>query len=257
MNIRTFPLVPFAALAVAAVPALAGAARPSRTPSSPVRVEVVDDAALHSLRGRYFGADMLVGVRIDLLSHWQTAQGALQAGGSLQLQRQADGSVRVQVDTRSHAGAEHALGSLAANGDASGGDRLHVQGITQVNQIAGDGNRFANTAGIGFVTAANAAAGQFNGQAASASGSGDLQAVVRFTGSGMQLQLQGPGGALEQRVGVLDGQAGITQSARIAGNGQAGGNAMQVQFLTQAMPDAQLRQLGVSQALAAMAQMKR
>ena len=79
MDNRQLPLALFVALVVAAVPAQAGAALP---PSSITEVvegganaDSVDDATLADMTGRYLGNDMLVGLRVELVSTWQAADG--------------------------------------------------------------------------------------------------------------------------------------------------------------------------------------
>src|SRR5689334_24943983 len=102
MNRHSLPLVLFMALtAVAAFPA--SALPPSSADAlwlAPVNAEPVDDAVLAQAQGKYFGADMLVGVRIDLVTQVATAGGGNAAAiGALYIRRSGSGFI-VQVDSR-------------------------------------------------------------------------------------------------------------------------------------------------------------
>ncbi len=256
MNTRTLPLALFGTLVGMAASAQAEAAQPSVAPAiKPVRVEVVDEDTLSRISGKFYGADMLVGLRIELLSNWRTAEGNLSAAGTLQIQRNSNGSFSVQVDTRSDAQASGGAGSGLSNGSAVGGDQVSVNGVGQVVQIAGDGNKFANLTAISF-TPHSTAGGNFNGQTSSSSTNGSMIASVSFEGGGARLGLSAPSGMLSQSV-VSGANGGIMQAARVAGQDQLGSNTMQLQMQTAAMPALQQQQMGVYQALAGLSQLPR
>ncbi|TWH99475.1 hypothetical protein IP90_03090 [Luteimonas cucumeris] len=257
MNTRTLPLALFGTLVGMAASAHAEAARPAAAAEhiKPVRVEVVDEDTLGRISGKFHGADMLVGLRIELLSNWRTADGSMSAAGTLQIQRNANGGFDVQVDTRSNAQAAGAAGTPLANATASGGDQISVNGVGQVVQVAGDGNRFANLTAISF-TPREAAGGNFNGNTASTSSSGNMIASVSFEGGGAKLGLSAPSGVLSQSV-ISGANGGIMQAARVAGQDQVGSNLMQLQLQTATMPALQQQQQGVYQALAGLRQLPR
>lgn len=212
----------------------------------PVATEAVDDAVLDATRGRFYGANMLVGVRIDLVSSLATAQGGqASAQGSLQLTRNASGGFDVRVDTRSGASGTQAAGS---SGLAIGGDGLGVNGIGQVTQIAGDGNRMGNLAVIRVVDSL-AGPTDFNGSTDSAAQAGTLTARVSFAEGGLQLGLTAPGVSIGQRVGATAGSGEISQYGRIAGDGFTGSNALSMQILTAPLTTAELQDIGIRQAL--------
>ncbi|MFC3552333.1 hypothetical protein ACFOLC_15110 [Lysobacter cavernae] len=217
---------------------------------------LVDDATLATVTGKYLGNDMLVGLRVDLVSHWRGPDGSqASAGGTLQVERTATG-FNVQIDSHSDAVAgDPAAATAAANASAVGGDGLAVNGIGQVVQIAGDGNRMSNVASISFRPMAMAG-GDFNGAAHSSHSAGATTAVVSFSGGGVQVGVNGPGGFVGQSLNA-GGDGGIAQAARIAGNDQVGGNWMHLQMLTTGLPAHCLQQLGVQQALAGMQQLPR
>jgi hypothetical protein len=247
MNRKTLPRSLFMALvAVAAAPEAA-----ALPPVQPVRVEVVDDATLGTLSGKFFGANLLVGLRVELVSSLGTAQGGTaQASGRLQVVRVGNG-FDVRVDSRSSAG--EGAGSSAVDsgfGTATGGAQLQVGGIGQVTQIAGDGNRMSNLTTISFVPAAAANAGQFNGLAASRTEAGAMAAQITFLDGGLQLALSAPGAALAQQLQTSGASGQVLQSGQISGNGMVGSNQLQLQLMTQPMSNADLHQLGVRQALA-------
>ncbi|ROU08693.1 hypothetical protein D9T17_03315 [Lysobacter enzymogenes] len=226
------------------------AATPPAAALPPLRADLVDDATLAALNGRYFDAQMLVGLRVDLVSSVATPQqGAAMASGSLLVLRDGAG-FSVRSDARSEAAAGVGVGADASAAGASGAESVRVRGIGQVAQIAGDGNRLANLAAIEFVDAAGLAAGAggFNGRTHSDSGAGALRAQVTFLDGAAAVGVQAPGVSLQQR---LDGGlGGIVQSGRIAGDGVAAGNRLQLQIATAPMTPQQGRELGLLQALA-------
>ncbi len=255
MNTRKLPLALFGTLVGMAVSASAEAAQPSpAVKPAPVRVEVVDEDTLSRINGKFYGADMLVGLRIELLSNWRTAEGSLSAAGTLQIQRDANGGFTVQVDTRSDAQAAGGAGSGLANASASGGDQVSVNGIGQVVQIAGDGNKFGNLTSISF--SPRDQGGDFNGQTHSTSTNGNLVASVSFENGGARLGLSAPSGLLSQSV-VSGADGGLMQAARVAGQDQIGSNTMQLQLQTATMPALTQQQLGIYEAMAGLRQLPR
>lgn len=241
MNRHTLPRALFTVLVAGAAAAQSAAALP------PVRAELVDDATLAGINGRYYGANMLVGLRIDVVSTLHTAQqGSAQASGSLLVRRSGGG---LEVSVGSHARTEAGDATVPVTGVATGGEQLHVDGIGQVIQIAGDGNRMSNLASIRFVSDLDA--GGFNGETSSRSTAGPMTAQITFVGGGMRLDLSGPGSVLGQQfhagAGGADGR--ILQIGQIAGTGITASNQLHLQLMTELMPSMFQNQLGVHQAL--------
>lgn len=251
MKIRLLPHAVFMAFAAVAGAGPALALPPSSTPApaAPLRVDLVDDATLGQLTGKYNGADMLVGVRIDLVSTLATAQGGTaNAVGSLYVQR-TDTGFDVQVDTHANAAAGSS-DAPASNNIAIGGEQVHVDGIGQITQIAGDGNRMGNLTVVQLGSNPAAPSG-FNGAASAQAADGGLQAQISFVGGGVQLGLVAPGATIGQQ--VTPGASGrITQIGQIAGDGFTASNALHLQMMTTAMPTSAVQQLGIQQALSAM-----
>ncbi|MGO4261396.1 hypothetical protein [Lysobacter sp. TAB13] len=243
MNRPSLPRALFSALLAAAAAVQPAVALP------PLRADLVDEATLAKISGKYFGAQMLVGLRVDVISSLNTPQqGAATASGSLLVQRDGAGFA-VSVDARSHAEAGSG-GALPNNSHANGADAVQVRGIGQIAQIAGDGNRLSNLTSIGFVdqAQANTDASGFNGQSQSAASAGTMQARVTFLDGGVHVGIEGPGASIQQRLDA-GAQGGIAQLGRIAGNGMDAGNRLQLQIVTAAMTPQLSRQLGLQQAL--------
>lgn len=253
MSLIRLPHVLVMALAAVAVAHPAAALPPSTAPE-PVRVELVGDAELAGLTGKFIGSNMLVGVRVDLVSTLATPQGGrATAAGSLYIRRSGNGFI-VAVD--SHAGATAGEGEAPAiTGIATGGERVTVNGIGQITQIAGDGNRMSNLAVVRFVDSMDRPSG-FNGQTGQQAEAGGLTARVSFTGGGVQLGLTAPGATIGQQA-LTGGAGGVMQVGRIAGDGMVASNALHMQVLATAMPSLSLQQLGVQQALAAITGLRR
>jgi hypothetical protein len=244
MNRKPLPRALFAGL-VAAAAAQPAAALP------PLHADLVDDADLSAMRGKFFGADLLVGLRIDLVSTLGTQAGSATAAGSLVIRRVGNG-FEVFVDTRSaatDAGATTGIGGLDG---ATGGENLHVDGIGQVTQIAGDGNSMSNLTLIKFVPGSSFDVSGFNGQGSSSTAAGAMSAHISFVGGGVQLGLTGPGANLQQQF-QRNGGGQLLQLGQLAGNGMSGSNQLQLQVLGTPMSAQMLNQLGVQQALAGLA----
>lgn len=258
MNRHTLPRALFSALVAGAAAAQPAVALPPSTPAHaepglpPVRVEVVDESVLAGISGKYFGANMLVGLRIDLISTLHTPQGGSAAATGSLVMSFDGGDPQVWVDTQAQAASDGSPVPLPPGQSASGGDGLQVGGIGQVAQIAGDDNRFANLTSISFTRDVGGAGG-FNGLGSQSAAAGPMTARVTFLDGGMQLALDGPAVHMGQRVG--DG--GIQQFGQIAGNGIIGSNRMQLQIMTGAAPEQWQRHLGIQQALAGLAALPR
>jgi hypothetical protein len=244
VNRHTLPRAVFAVVLVAGAAAVQTAAA-----LPPVRAEVVDDATLAGISGKYYGANMLVGLRIDVVSTLHTAQqGSAQASGSVVIRRNGSG-FDVSVGTQAQTGAGD--DAAPATGTASGGERLLIDGIGQITQIAGDGNQLSNLTSIQFVSDLDGG-GDLNGVASSESSAGSMTARITFTDGGLQLDLTGPGSVLGQqfRRGADGADGRLLQIGQLTGNGISASNQLHLQLMTQLMPSLFQQQLGVQQALA-------
>lgn len=242
MNRHTLPRALFTVLVAGAAAAQSAVALP------PVRAEVVDDATLAGINGKYYGANMLVGLRIDVISTLHTAQqGTAQASGSLVIRRNGG---RFQVFVGSQTQAEAGGDAAPATGIATGGEGLRIDGVGQITQIAGDGNRLSNLTSIRFVSDMPGVDG-LNGATSSQSSAGPMTAQITFADGGMQLDLTGPGSVLGQRFqpGANGADGRMLQIGQIAGNGITASNQLHLQLMTQLMPSLFQQQLGVQQAL--------
>ena len=160
----------------------------------------VSDEVLASQRGRYLNAGTIFNFGITLVSTWR--DNTQVSGVATQLVRQADG--QLQQHNYQLAGGSPASGggSTSIPGGLSG-----VQGVVQVNQQSGNGNRSNNATVIQIA----------QGQAVSLSLGEQWQQTGSSTGSGNQLSIsldQGSQGWLKQSIG--NGQIG--QYAHITGN---------------------------------------
>lgn len=241
MNRQLLPRAVFTGLVVAAVAAPAAAAGP--TLSLPSTAQLVDDATLAEVRGKYLNQQMLIGLRIDLVSTLTSPHGTAGASGSLLMQADGHGGMSVSVDSRSHAQASTGAPAAGNHGLTQGGDTLRIDGIGQVVQIAGDGNRMANVARISF---GDLGGGDFNGRSESTATDGAVVARIRFD-EGVQLGVQAPGVHLQQRAGV-DGLP-LLQSGQIASDHVIGSNQLQLRLMTRELPVMQQHRLGIQQAL--------
>ncbi|HTH73897.1 MAG TPA: peptidase C39 [Trinickia sp.] len=139
---------------------------------------------------------------------------------------------------------------------ASGGQSVSVNGVSQITQVAGDGNVGANSTVIDFngasaSTLAGNVASANSPTATATSASGNVKAGISFAGGGVSVSLQTPAGVATQTISPagIQGGGSIGQLLQIAGNGQAVVNQLKLSVQTLPMSGAQMRQLGVLQAL--------
>lgn len=154
---------------------------------------------------------------------------------------------------------------------ATGGQNVSVNGVSQITQVAGDGNTGANSTVIDFNGASASTlasnAGSSRGQGANAnpstvggannptatatSASGNVKAGISFAGGGVSVSLQTPAGIATQTISPAGVQGGgsIAQLLQVAGNGQAVVNQLKLSVQTLPMSGALMRQSGVLQAL--------
>lgn len=254
MKSHRLPHALIMALVAVAATAPAVALPPSTDAASApvIEGEPVADAELASISGKNLGANMLVGLRVDLVSNLANAQGGSgTAAGSLYIMRTADG-----FDVRVHSQASAAGGGASpATGVVGGGEQLQVSGIGQVSQIAGDGNRMANVAVIG-VTDNLAAPEGFNGLTGAEAGAGDMTARVTFGDGGVHMAVASPGATLTQAMSPANGGQ-VMQVGQIAGNGFVANNTMNLQLMTTTMSSISAQQAAIQQALAAVSGLRR
>ena len=117
-------------------------------------------------------------------------------------------------------------------------------------------NRVGNLATIGVVSKLPGVSG-FNGQSSTTTMQGAYQAQVSFVGGGLQMGLLGPDSQVTQRLGANGPDGGISQAARIAGNGQMAQNSLSMQVQVAPMSQALQQQLGVQQALSSLLALRR
>lgn len=236
--------------------------------------QAVDDDVLAHQTGKAPGAEMVSGLVLDLVSQWQMPNGAsATAHGKLTVTTGADNSLSAQVSASAQAndglnhgngnqyGTAHGTGSTsssaAAQASAMGGQNVSVNGVSQITQVAGNGNTSMNSAVIDFDGSgasnltAGGAAGAHNPNASAASVSGNVTATVTFGNGGVALSLQTPAGIARQTIAPTGAQGGgaIAQLVQVAGNAQAVVNQLQLHIQTQPTSGALLRQLGVLQAM--------
>jgi hypothetical protein len=221
----------------------------------------VDDDVLAHQTGKYAGATMISGFVLNVLSQWKMpngataiAQGALTVAQNMQNEITAKVHTMVKVTEDRVAAAQHNNGANPA-AHATGGQGVSVNGVSQVTQVAGDGNVGVNAAQIDFNNnapqLANIAGGT-NAPAASASNStGTIKAGISFGNGGVTVALQTPAGLATQTIAPNNAQqaGSIAQLLQIAGNNQQVANQLQLHLQTQQMSPLMRQQLGVLQAL--------
>jgi hypothetical protein len=237
---------------------VAHAAEPTTAPLfEDVELQPVDDTILASQSGKGVAGDIISGVVVNLLSQWNLPNGTTAvARGALAIVTNALNQVSVQVSSSAAViGSNNTSGSGAnPNASATGGQNANVNGVSQITQVAGNGNSGNNQAVIDFNTPLNSlAGGTYNNQtsAFASNTSGSVKAGVAFGNGGISIALQTPAGLATQTItpGTSQQSGQIAQLLQIAGNNQQVANALQLHLQTQQMSASMLRQLGVLQAL--------
>jgi hypothetical protein len=223
------------------------------TDAAALKVQMVDDDVLASQTGKYVGATMISGFVLNVLSQWQLPNGAAAvAQGTLSAVRGAAGQVATSVSTLAQVTNGNGGNSGAnPNAQATGGQNISVNGVSQITQVAGDRNNGANLAQIDFNNNAVSLSSGANTPSALASNStGSITAGISFGSNGVNIALQTPAGLATQTITPGNGQ--IAQLLQIAGNNQQVANQLQLHLQTQQMSSAMIRQISVLQALQSM-----
>jgi hypothetical protein len=222
-----------------------------------LRLQAVDDNVLAAQTGKGLAGDIISGVVVELISSWKMPNGATAvAQGTLSLVTGKLNQVAAQVSSQASVTgpAYNASSGANPNAGAAGGENVSVNGVSQIAQIAGNGNLGSNQASIDFNPAnghTSPAAWNNATSAAASSADGSIKAGITFGSGGIKVALQTPAGIATQTVAPTNAQQAsmIGQLLQIAGNNQQVANQLQLHLQTQPMSAAALRQLGVLQAL--------
>ncbi|MBB2930031.1 peptidase C39 [Paraburkholderia silvatlantica] len=227
-----------------------------------IRCEAVGDDVLAHQTGKYAGSDMISGFVLNLLSQWQLPNGATAvAQGALAVAQNAANQVSAQVKTYANVidptqgGTTGANSGANPNATATGGQSVSVNGVSQITQVAGNGNTGANAATLSYDNNAPQLAnlpGAANQPGASASNAtGSIRAGISFGSHGVNVTLQTPAGIATQNIvpGNAQQAGAIAQLLQVAGNNQQVANQLQLSLQTQQMTSRMIRQTGVLQAL--------
>ncbi|HVW49438.1 MAG TPA: peptidase C39 [Trinickia sp.] len=258
--------------------------------SAGTRWQAVDDDVLAQQSGKGPGGMMVSGLVLELLSQWQMPNGAsASAQGMLAVSTTTNNTLSAQVTTSAQAsdgvGHWNGNGNANANGvgngsspqasmasanaagsganpqaSATGGQNVSVSGVSQITQVAGNGNVGANSTVIDFNGSGIAPSVTTTSPTATAtSASGNVKAGISFANAGVAVSVQTPAGVATQTIVPAGLQHGgsIAQLLQIAGNSQAVVNQLKLSIQTQPMSAALLRQLGVQQALRNAAALRR
>jgi hypothetical protein len=227
----------------------------SDTGPQAARWQAIDDDVLAHQSGKNPGASMISGFVLNVLSQWQMPNGiAASAQGSLSVNTGPHNAIETELSTSARVlgnGNGHGNGANP-NASTTGGQHVSINGVSQVTQVAGDGNVGMNSAVIDFNNDSARPLGGSKSSSASASNStGSVKANIAFGNDGVKLTLQTPAGVATQSVatGSTQQAGSIAQLLQIAGNGQFVTNQLQLGLRTQQMSGSLLRQLGVLQAL--------
>jgi hypothetical protein len=220
-----------------------------------VKCQAVGDDVLAQQTGRGAGGDMISGFVLNVLSQWQLPNGATAvAQGTLAVAQNAANQLSASVNTLARVtdpGGGPANNGANPNASANGGQNVSVNGVSQITQVAGNGNLGINGAQIDFNNSTASISTMPGGSnalsAAAENAAGTIKAGISFGSNGVTVALQTPAGVSTQTIAQQSGA--IAQLLQIAGNNQQVANQLQLHLQTQQMSAAMIRQTGVLQAL--------
>lgn len=224
----------------------------------PVMVELVNDDELANMRGKYLGQFVVTGFMVDMATQWlnrdaiATANARIAATG-LDRPGVPDVSIRTSATVNT--------ASNASNGMAESALRnIHIDGLGQISQIAGDGNSMSNITSISMQREPlQNGGGTTPGSPASQASGGGYTAHASIAGNTLNIGISTPNGIAEQGVHSRgSGAAGsLMQTAQIVGNQQHVINQMSVQLQIRSPSAAQLGQISMGHALEAVSMLRR
>ncbi|QGZ61958.1 peptidase C39 [Paraburkholderia acidisoli] len=255
---------PAAAQVLQPVPAfLSGAGQQEQR----IHCEAVGDDVLAHQSGKYAGSEMISGFVLNLLSQWQLPNGATAvAQGALSVAQNAANQMSAQVKTYAQVidptqgtnagGTTTQTSGANPSATATGGQSVSVNGVSQITQVAGNGNAGSNAATIAWdnnaqPVASVPGAGANQSSASASNASGNIKAGISFGSNGVNVTLQTPAGIATQNIvpGTAQQAGAIAQLLQVAGNNQQVANQLQLSLQTQQMTSQMIRQTGVLQAL--------
>lgn len=202
------------------------------------RVLPVDDDQLAHVAGKYTIAGEVVGMSLTMTSSWQSSNGQrLEAAGGVTISLPGSGRTSAGVHAQASGNGSTSSGSSGTPRQVYMGEGLRsVNGVTQVIQVAGDGNVAANRSAIQVsYEPQNFLHGNGQSQASYGADNG-ARADVSIDSNGVMMTLSLPdGSAARQRINMA-GTGQVHQGIQIAGDGHSVTNALQLQL--------QMQQLG-------------
>jgi len=223
-----------------------------------IQCQPVDDDVLSHQTGKYAGSNMISGFVLSLLSEWQLPNGATAvAQGALTVAQNAASQLSAQIRTAASVidGNNPHNSGANPNAVATGGQNVAVNGISQLTQVAGNGNIGTNGATIDYsnnVPQPGNVPGMTNQPGAFATNAtGSITAGISFANNSINVSVQTPAGIATQSIVPSNTQqaGAIAQLLQIAGNNQQVANRLALSLQTQQMSAGLIRQTGVLQAL--------
>ena len=226
--------------------------------ASPAMAELVSDAEMAGVRGKYLGASLVSGFVVEMVSRWQNDTAIATATARVAAANLATSNAVAQATASLSAHVQSlAPGNVQGNGGTAS-SAVQVAGVGQVAQIAGDGNSASNVSTIATQTTPIAAAPTTNvagnnPAAQVAHANGITASATAAPGGGVSLAIQSAAGSATQNA-----QGGsLMQTARITGDAQQVLNLTNITLQVQQLTIRQLTQTSMRDALAAIATMRR
>lgn len=202
--------------------------------------------------GKFMAAGEVVGMNLIMTSSWQ-APGGQRLEGLAQISFELPNSGHTRASYSAHALVSESQATMPSVGTTSStvhaGRLNETRGVTQLTQVAGDGNAAFNRTSIEISNNPISIQSSNNVSNISASGSNGAQAIVSVGKAGVNLQLRMPDTGIAQQKINIGTQGAIHQSIQIAADRQQVVNQLHLQVHMRPLSHATSSMLGVARSL--------
>ena len=220
-------------------------------------VETVSEAQMANVAGKFTVGGDVVGMRLMMLSSWQAANGQkLEAAATVAIRLPGHGHPGY-ASTQASAGGTGApdiAGAANYSGAVQGSAGLNsINGVSQVIQVAGDGNGASNRTAVEISSATLKVPTGSGLSGATYKASNGSEAQVDIARNSMTLLLTMPdnGGTAQQNLNLAN-SGGIHQSIQIASSNQNVFNQMKLQIQVRPATNFGMAEQGLYHALSAL-----
>lgn len=195
----------------------------------------IADASLADMRGRYISANQILYFGVEMYTEWRNGAGEVVGTSALNVGIDRSGATPIVSVSGAANNNGSGTGGASPNPTPSGGLN-QVQGVSQLVQVNGNGNRVTNSADVCVGGAQCAAVAVFSGPANNDTGTNPVTnaratTYVNGNGVGVSVSVAGKGEARQSITSVT----GIQQRAQLSADSQTIHN--QLNMVIQVQPN--------------------